>query len=67
VKTNFGGVIVRNISFLVTIVNCGRCTYDNIGSIQLELTTNIVGVGNTYANKNLRNGKNQILMPKKTL
>jgi magnesium-transporting ATPase (P-type) len=39
-------IIIRdgNISFLVTIVSCGRCTYDNIRKyIQLVLTMNIAG------------------------
>ena len=39
-------IIIRdgNISLLVTIVSCGRCTYDNIRKyIQLVLTMNIAG------------------------
>jgi magnesium-transporting ATPase (P-type) len=40
-------IIIRDgdFSFLVTIVGCGRCTYDNIRKyIQLELTMNIAGL-----------------------
>lgn len=40
-------IIIRdgNFSFLVTIIGCGRCTYDNIRKyIQLELTMNIAGL-----------------------
>ncbi|XP_059438270.1 calcium-transporting ATPase 12, plasma membrane-type-like [Corylus avellana] len=41
-------IIIRDgddFSFLVTIIWCGRCTYDNIQKyIQLELTMNIAGL-----------------------